>query len=180
MADMSNQISSQTPAAGPARQTPPLTPEQADAPTSFRCNGCHRVVKTTAAWIGKPETCPYCGAQTVVGDGPPPVAADPRRTAANTLLVGLLGIGLGFAGLFFRKYFTEAASVTAIGLGLAAPILGLKARNQLTARRAEFPSRTQEAERVKIYSGFGTFFGLLGLAMAVLAMLLGFISMGGG
>jgi len=179
MAGMSNQISSQSPAAGPGRDTPPLTPEQAKAPTSFRCGGCHRVVKTSAGWIGKPETCPYCGTRTIVGQGPAPVAADPRRTATNTLLVGLLAIGLGFVGLFFRKYFGEAASFAAIGLGFAAPILAVQSRNQLTARRVEFPSRTQEAERVKIHSGFGAFFGLLGLAMGVLAMVLGFVSMGG-
>jgi DNA-directed RNA polymerase subunit RPC12/RpoP len=173
-----NEIRSTQIADNPSADAPvELTPEQAEAPTKFRCSGCARTLKTTARWIGKPETCPYCGTRTIVGNAPEPVGDDPRRAGFNMLLVGMLGLGLGFVGLFFRKYFTEIASFSAVALGIAAPILAMRVRVLLTRRRAEFPSLSQESERVKIHAGFGAFFGLVGLAMGLLSVVLAFTSM---
>ncbi len=97
--------------------------------------------------------------------------------SANALLCGLLALVLGFVGLFWRKYFGEVASVAAIGLGLFAVFLGIRARGELSGRSADFPARSLDRERVITRSGFGGFFGFLGAAMAILGLILAFASM---
>jgi DNA-directed RNA polymerase subunit RPC12/RpoP len=154
-----------------------MTPEQAAAPTSFICGRCGRRIKTSAGWVGRPETCPYCGSRSVVGSDVAPRVSDPRRTAANTLIVGLLSLGLGFIGLFFRKYFTEAASISAIALGLGACLLAMRTKAQLRRRRAEFPVNSGDGQTAIFRAGAGVFLGLVGMAIGTLSMVLAIMSM---
>ncbi|MFP4053984.1 MAG: hypothetical protein ACLFV7_08990 [Phycisphaerae bacterium] len=167
----------------------PVSPAAKAGQVQFRCTGCGRSITTSERWIGRAETCPYCQTRNVLG-GPTgqgaasdarsvgrSVQASPSRTAANALLCGLLALVLGFAGLFGRMLFGEVASVAAIGLGLFAAVLGIRARGELSGRSADFPARSVDRERVIIRSGFGGFFGLVGAAMAILGLVLAVASM---